>query len=62
MPYQLYSFPSRAVNPELGILVGKYLRLGGPEGMRGLQAMRGVGRAELSRLNDKSAERSNQDQ
>ncbi len=39
-----------AVQAELGILVGKHLRLRGPEPVRGLQAVHGVGGTQFARL------------
>src|SRR5271157_2418388 len=45
-----------SVYPELGILVGEDLRLVGPEPRRRLQAVRGVGGAEFSRLDNKRAQ------
>src|SRR5208282_3801397 len=42
--------PATAVQAKLGILVGKNLRLRGPEPMRGLKAMRRVGGSQLARL------------
>src|SRR5208282_1636886 len=53
---------STAVQAKFGILVGKNLRLRGPEPMRGLQAMGGVGRAQLARLHHESEQPRSQTQ
>src|ERR1035441_5353426 len=43
---------SAAVQAELGILVGEDLWLRGPEPVRGLESVHGVGSAEFARLHD----------
>jgi hypothetical protein len=50
------------MQPELGIFVGKNLRLGGPEPVRSLEPMHGIGCAELARLDDKGKKTSGQTQ
>ena len=52
MPYQLCRVAPAAVDAELWVFAGENGRLGGPEGVGGLEAVRGVGGAEFSGLND----------
>ena len=52
MPYQLKMLAAAAMQAELGILVGKDLRLRSPEPVRGLQAVHGVGGAQFAGLHD----------
>ena len=62
MPYQLKIWPPRPVQAELGILVGKYLRLRRPEPVRGLQAVHGVGGAQFAGLHDEGEQSRGQTQ
>jgi len=45
-----------SVEPELGIFIGKDLGLAGPEGMRHLETVGGVGGAELTGLDEEGEE------
>ena len=56
MPIPAMQAATDAVNAKLGKLVGKYLGLGRPPGVRGLQPVHGVGAAEFARLHDESTE------
>ena len=51
-----------AVYAEFGKFVGKHLRFASPQGMRGLQAMGGISRAQLSRLHHEGDETGSQSQ
>ncbi len=52
--------PAAANETELGIFIGKDLRLRGPEPVRGLQPVHGIGSAEFSRLHNEGQQRGNQ--
>ncbi len=54
--------PSAAVDAEFGKFVGKHLRFASPKGMRGLQAMGGVGAAQLTGLHHEGDQTGGQSQ
>ena len=49
-------FAAAAVEAEFGVFLREHGWLGGPEGMRNLQAMRGIRRAEFAGLDRERAQ------